>query len=77
VFQNVLFGKCGGLATFLLVSGIDCWNWVTEEDFKYRYVKALKKYTPTGVATLNQRIFIKLYAGIRPFSLSERAIRAA
>ena len=40
------------------------------------YSKAVKKYTPTGVATFNRRIFIKVYAQIRPESLSERAIRA-
>ncbi|KAF7505155.1 hypothetical protein GJ744_001221 [Endocarpon pusillum] len=40
------------------------------------YSKALKKFTLTGVVTLNRQIFIKIYAQIRPESLSERAIRA-
>jgi DDE superfamily endonuclease len=40
------------------------------------YSKALQKFTPIGVATLNRRIFIKIYAEIRPKSLSERVIWA-
>ena len=40
------------------------------------YSKALKKYTLTGYATLNRKIFTQIYAQIRSTALSERVIRA-
>jgi hypothetical protein len=41
-----------------------------------QYSQSLRKFTPTGTATLNRRIFINIYAKIRPSAISERAIRA-
>ena len=41
-----------------------------------KYSQALREYTPTGTATLNRRVFIEIYAQIRPEALSERANRA-
>ena len=40
------------------------------------YSQALKKYTPTGLAVINRRVFVEIYAQIQPNSLSVRAIRA-
>ena len=40
------------------------------------YSKAIKKRTPTGLTAINRKIFVEVYAEIRPNSLSERAIRA-
>jgi hypothetical protein len=41
-----------------------------------QYSQSLRKFTLTGTATLNRRIFIDIYAKIRPSAISERAIRA-
>jgi DDE superfamily endonuclease len=41
-----------------------------------RYSEAIHEYTPTGTTTLNRRIFIEIYAQIRPLTLSDRVIRA-
>jgi hypothetical protein len=41
-----------------------------------QYSQSLRKFTLTGTATLNRRIFINIYAKIRPSAISERAIRA-
>jgi hypothetical protein len=40
------------------------------------YSRHLKEKTPTGFVILNRKIFIQIYAQIRPIALSERTIRA-
>lgn len=40
------------------------------------YSKELKLRTPTGLVTINRRIFIEIYDRIRPLAMSNRAIRA-